>query len=332
MQDVAHSAEAIEPPSPLRTQRGAPWTHRAAEHAIRACASVTIAAVVLVLAFVLREALPLFFDRPRHAEVPLGSLVLPRQWTGYDHATFVWQPVGGVAKFNIVPLLLGSLKIATLAVLIGAPVGVAAAIGLWQLELRRARRWIKPAIELLASVPSVVVGAWALGTLAGVMQSSLGLLWRLNALTASVALAVMIAPLVFTISDDAINAVPEELTEAAFALGARRFEVALKVVVPAALPGIAAALVLGLGRAIGETMIVVMVSGNAPVLRPCDPTSSARTVTATIATELGEVVQRSPHWSVLFMLGAVLFACTLALNAIAAAIIARLTRRLRGRS
>jgi phosphate transport system permease protein len=314
----------------LRGQRATPRAHRLAERAIAGAAWMTVLLVLLVLAFVLREAVPLFFERDARHELELRSLVAPKQWPGYDHPAFVWQPVAEPPKFNVLPLLVGSLKIAGMSVLIATPLGVLAALGLWQLDLRRSRRWIKPAVELLASVPSVVLGAWALSTLASVMQSTLGLVWRLNALTAAVALALAVAPLIFTVSDDALSAVPRETLEGAFALGARRYQVALRVLLPAALPGIAAAAALGLGRALGETMIVLMVSGNAPVLRPFDPTTSARTVTATIASELGEVVQGSAHWRVLFLLGAVLFVLTLLINAAADASTRALGRRLRG--
>ncbi|MBL8680865.1 MAG: phosphate ABC transporter permease subunit PstC [Myxococcales bacterium] len=315
---------------PLRGRRATPRSHAVAERMIAGAALLTVLLVVLVLAFVLREAAPLVLDHEERRGADLASLAVPRQWPGYERSEWVWQPVGEPAKFNAVPLLVGSLKIAGTAVSIATPTGVLAALALWQLDSRRARRWIKPLVELLASVPSVVLGAWALSVLATVVQSALGLVWRLNALTAAIALSLAVAPLIFTVTDDALAAVPRETIEGAVALGARRYQVALRVLVPAALPGIAAAATLGLGRAIGETMIVLMVSGNSPVLRPLDPTTSARTVTATIASELGEVVQGSVHWRVLFLLGALLFILTLVLNALAAASTRALSRRLRG--
>src|SRR5690606_18462486 len=135
-------------------------------------------------------------------------------------------------------------------------------------------------------------------------------------------------PVIFTISEDALQAVPRSLSDAALALGARKYQIALRVVVPAALPGIAAGVVLGFGRAIGETMIVLMASGNAAVVDAFDFGSSARTVTATIAAELGEVAQGDPHWRVLFFLGVLLFAVTFVLNLVGAIIVRRLQRKL----
>jgi phosphate transport system permease protein len=135
---------------------------------------------------------------------------------------------------------------------------------------------------------------------------------------------------IFTVSEDALNAVPRDLEAAALALGARKHQVVLRVVLPAALPGIAAAAILGFGRAIGETMVVLMASGNAAVVEMFDCTTSARTVTATIASELGEVTPGDPHWRVLFLLGAMLFVITFVLNRIAVAVVTRLHRRLTG--
>lgn len=322
---------ALEPPQqPLRNTRATPWWHKAIERTIAATATLTIALVALVMLFIAREALPLFGDSAMHHDVALRTLLAPERWPGYEHAEFVWQPVGTVAKFNVVPLFVGTLKVASLALLLGAPLGMISALGLWQLDLRRARRWIKPVVELLASVPSVVLGAWFLHGVAAWLQARLHWTWRLNALTAAIALAFVVAPIIFTVADDAFNAVPADTIDAARALGARRYQIALRVMVPAALPGLAAAVVLGLGRAVGETMIVLMVSGNAPVMQPLHPTSSARTITAAIAGELGEVVQRSSHWAVLFALGALLLAFTLTLNLVAARITERLARRLRG--
>lgn len=331
MTEHAAALDRAEDARPLlRAQRATPWWHRVAERAIGAVSTLTIGLVALVMIFIVREALPLVFDAAHHHDLTLRALFVPQRWVGYELAEFVWQPVGATPKFNVVPLFIGTLKIAILALLLGAPLGLTAALGLWQLELHRARRWIKPLVELLASVPSVVIGAWFLQSVSGWMQAQLQLTWRLNALTAAVALSFVVAPIVFTVADDALRAVPDESIDAARALGARRYQIAFRVMIPSALPGLAAAVVLGLGRAIGETMIVLMVSGNAPVLRPLSATSSARTVTAAIAGELGEVVQRSTHWSVLFLLGAMLLALTLALNLAAARVTERLARRLRG--
>jgi phosphate transport system permease protein len=217
-----------------------------------------------------------------------------------------------------------------LSVLFAVPLSVGAAIYVSQYASRRAREILKPAIELLASIPSVVLGFFALVLLATFVQDLFGTTYRLNVLVASFGLTLAVAPLVFTISEDALSSVPTDLVHAALALGARKHQFVLRVIVPAALPGIAAAVILGLGRAIGETLIVLMASGNAAVVEIFDPTSSSRTVTATIAAELGEVTQGDPHWRVLFLLGTLLFLVTFFLNRAGAALIARLHRRSSG--
>jgi phosphate transport system permease protein len=193
---------------------------------------------------------------------------------------------------------------------------------------RAVREVVKPAIELLAGIPSVVLGFFALMVVASWAQATFGFRFRLNAVVAAIGLALTIVPVIFTIAEDAIQSVPKTLTEAALALGARKYQVALRVVLPAAIPGIAAGIVLGFGRAIGETMIVLMASGNAAVMEVFDFSTSVRTVTATIAAELGEVAQGDPHWRVLFLLGVMLFAVTFVLNFLGDLVIQRLRKKL----
>jgi phosphate transport system permease protein len=161
-----------------------------------------------------------------------------------------------------------------------------------------------------------------------VVESVFGFTYRLNGFVAALGLSLAVIPVVFTIAEDALSAVPRPLEEAAMALGARRWQVVLRIVVPAALPGIAAAVLLGLGRAVGETMIVLMASGNAAVTSLFDPSTSVRTITATIAGELGEVARGDRHWRVLFLLGALLLVVSWALNRLGTLAIARLRRRL----
>ncbi|MBX3249938.1 MAG: phosphate ABC transporter permease subunit PstC [Myxococcales bacterium] len=288
-----------------------------------------IAAVVLILVFILREAAPLFVDElALEAQGGLSSLVRARTWEGYDAPEHVWQPVGFPGKLNILPLFAGTLKITLLTMLLSVPVGLGGAIFLAEYAPRRLREVVKPAVELLASVPSVVVGFFALAVLAGGLQRLVDATYRLNATVAALGLAFAVVPVVVTISEDALRAVPRDLVEASLALGARRWQTTLGVTLPAALPGIAAAIVLGFGRAVGETMIVLMASGNAPVL-DASPLSSARTVTATIAAELGEVTPGDDHWRVLFLLGGLLFVVTVGLNEAGRFAVGRLRRRLR---
>jgi phosphate transport system permease protein len=296
---------------------------------IKLLAFTAVAAIALIFVFIAKEALPLFWEPDAQREIGgLSALLVPRVWPGHFETAYLWQPVGDVPKMNVVPLFLGTLRVTVLALLIAVPLAILSAIYVSHYAPPRLREVLKPAIELLASIPSVVLGFFSLIVVATVVQDVFGMTYRLNALVAAIGLSLAIVPLVFTISEDAIRAVPKELEAAALALGARKHQVVLRVVLPAALPGIAAAVILGLGRAIGETMVVLMASGNAAVMDVLAPGSSARTVTATIASELGEVTQGDVHWRVLFLLGAVLFVVTFALNRVGAWIVDRLHRAL----
>ncbi len=280
---------------------------RLVEGLIKVVALASIAAVLLILVFVGKEALPVLTSAVVHKEVSLGGLFAPRD------GVFGWQPVSDIPKYNIVPLLVGSAKVTLIALVFAVPMSVAAAVYVSEMAGKRTRELLKPAIELLAGVPSVVVGFFALVVLSSWVQAAFGTEHRLNALVAGIGLAFAICPIVFSVSEDALRAVPGSYRTAAIALGSTRSQTTLRVVLPAAGPGIAAAIVLGFGRAIGETMIVVLASGNAALLDG-SLDHSARTITATIAQELGEVVVGSPHYHVLFFLGAVLFLSTFAVN------------------
>lgn len=314
--------------------RKAPRWHRVAEGVVFALAMSAIAAIVLIFVFILREALPLFTDPAVRRDVtPLG-MILPQHYAGHDHAVSVWQPVSTIPKYGMLPLVVGSLKTTLVSLVFAVPLAILAAIFVSQYAPRRAGEWIKAAIETLAGIPSVVLGFFALAVMATVLQAVFGFPHRLNATVAGIALGVTVLPLVFTLSEDALRAVPRDIVEASTALGARKWQTVLRVIVPAAAPGISAAIVLGLGRAVGETMIVLMASGNAAMLSGSFG-ESVRTLTATIAAEMGEVVfpapgSPSPHYSVLFFLGVVLFGFTFAVNALGAAAIERLRRRLGG--
>lgn len=257
-------------------------------------------------------------------------LLLPYQWTGYDQPEWIWQPVSQIHKYNIVPLLAGSLKVTIIALLFSVPLALGAAIYVSQLSSPRLREWLKPMIELLAGIPSVVLGFFALMVMASVMQALFGAQSRLNAFVAGIALGLAVIPVVFSIAEDALTSVPRSYTQAALALGSSRWQTAWKIVLPAALPGVFAAVVLGFGRAIGETMIVLMASGNASLLS-WNLFDSTRTVTATIAAELAETVFGGHHYRMLFMLGMILFAVTFVSNLIAERIIHRLKNKLEGR-
>jgi phosphate transport system permease protein len=213
--------------------------------------------------------------------------------------------------------------------LAAAPLGIAAAVFTSEFAPRRLKELLKPTIELLAGIPSVVLGFFALMVMATWLQSALGFPYRLNAVVAGLALALTIVPVVYTVAEDALAAVPRSFREASLALGATRWETASRVVLPAAAPGVLAAVVLGFGRAIGETMIVLMASGNAAITS-WSLGESVRTIPATIAAEMGEVVFGGAHYSVLFFLGVELFLFTFILNTLAGVFVRRFVRRMSG--
>jgi phosphate transport system permease protein len=298
------------------------WLERIAEVLVQIVSLVSIASVFLILVFVGKEALPILISPEVHKEITPASLVLPYSGSGYT-----WQPVAEVPKYNILPLFAGTLKVTIIALLIAVPLSVGAAIYVAEFADKRWREYIKPAIELLAGVPSVVVGFFALIVLATWVQKIFGTHHRLNALVAGAGLAFAICPVVFSVSEDALRAVPGSYKQAALALGSTPSQLLLRVILPAAGPGIAASIVLGFGRAVGETMIVILASGNAALL-DLDLGHSTRTVTATIAQELGEVVVGSAHYDLLFALGVLLFLSTLVVNVIAERIVHRMRRNL----
>jgi len=256
-------------------------------------------------------------------------LLQPHQWIGYSKPEFIWQPVGQIKKYNIIPLLVGSLKTTLIGLLFAVPLAVGAAIYVSQLARPRVREVIKPTIELLSGIPSVVIGFFALLVMATMLQSLFGYQTRLNAFVAGIALGFAVIPVVFSIAEDALTSVPQSYTQAAMALGSSKWQAAWHIVLPAALPGVFAATVLGFGRAIGETMIVLMVC-SASVMS-WNIFDSARSITTTIAAEMAEAVSGGPHYRVLFLLGALLFAVTFVLNMIGDVVMHRLKLKLEGR-
>jgi phosphate transport system permease protein len=257
-------------------------------------------------------------------------LLKPYQWTGYEKPAYIWQPVSTIPKYNIIPLIIGSLKATLVALIISVPLALGAAIYISQIARPRVREVAKPVIELLAGIPSVVLGFFALMVMAGVLQKVFGYQSRLNAFVAGIALGFSVIPVVFSLAEDALTSVPRSYVQAALALGASRWKAAWQVVLPAAVPGIFAATALGFGRAIGETMIVLMASGNASIVSG-NLFDSARTITATIAAEMGEVVYGSGHYRILFLIGILLFSVTFVTNLIAEMVMHRLKGRMEGR-
>ncbi len=325
------SAKITVPPArpPKLTLAPAPFWHRGIEWLLRGLALSAIVAIILILVFIAKEAAPIFYDKAVRAEVTLSKMFVPQLWPGYDESSSVWQPVSEIPKFGIWPLILGTLKVTVVAMLVAVPLGVGAALYVSQYAGRRTREIVKPVVELLAGIPSVVLGFFALMVMATWFQDLFHLDSRLNALVSGVALAFAVVPVIFTLAEEALRAVPNSYVEASTALGAARWQTILRVVLPAASPGIAAGMALGLGRAVGETMIVLMASGNAAIVSG-NIADSARTISATIAAELAEVVFGGAHYTVLFFLGTLLFLTTFCINTVGDWAIRRMKIRLGG--
>jgi phosphate transport system permease protein len=230
--------------------------------------------------------------------------------------TSEWVPVSENPRFGLIGLLIGTLKVTIIAMLIAGPLAVLAALYTSCFASKRVKEIIKPIIEMLAAFPSVVIGFFALMVLATFFQDIFGYESRLNAFIGGVAMALAAIPIIYTISEDALAAVPKTYSEASLALGASKWQTAFFVVLPAATPGIFAALLLGIGRVFGETMIALMATGNAALLS-ANPFESVRTFAATIGSEMAETVFGDTHYSVLFFIGSLLFIFSFALNAVA---------------
>ena len=280
------------------------------ERLIRASGIMAIAFVVLIFAFLLREGVPAL------VEVPPGDLLATR-----------WYPIE--QHFGLLPLILGSLVVTLGAAAIALPTGLLAAIFVAEVAPRWLREVLKPAIEVLAGIPSVVLGFIGMLALSPLVREAFGAPTGLTALTGSLILAYMALPTIISVAEDALDAVPKSYRDAALALGATRWQTIWMVTVKAARSGILTAMMLGIGRAIGETMAVMMVTGNAARM-PLSLNSlllPVRTMTATIAAEMGEVAQGSTHFHVLFTIGIVLFVITFIVNLVASVAIFQQTRR-----
>lgn len=273
------------------------WQDKAVKLLLLGAASTSILVVLLIFLFLGRETFP-FLQEP-------GIKAL------FDTR---WIPVSfQKVRFGLLPLFTGSLLITGLATLITIPFSVFGAIYIAEMARPAEREFLKPFIEILAAIPSVVLGFFGLIVLAPLVKSIFHLYSGLNAFTGALLLALMAIPTVISISEDAIRSVPISYKNASLALGASELQTILRVTVPAALPGIIAAVMLGMGRIIGETMVVLMVTGNAGIVTLL-PFESVRTMTATIAAEMGEVSFGSIHYSALFCVGVVLLLITFGLN------------------
>lgn len=311
-----------------------------AEKLIKGVSFISFAVIILIFLFVFKETAPVFFPKDNSGvKIEVGqsetygddtpaagapdvkgnysTLMAADENAGFSNLMGKeWQPVSSKPKFGLWPLIVGSLKVTLFALLIGAPLAILAALYTAVFAPKKIKEFIKPAIELLAGFPSVVVGFFALVTLATLLQNIFGYEYRLNAFVGGVAMALAVIPIVFTVAEDAITSIPSSFTEASLALGANKWQTALFVILPAATPGIFAALLLGFGRAFGETMIVLMATGNASTLS-FNPFDSVRTLSATIGAEMAEVVYGDIHYTVLFLIGSILFVFTFLLNAVA---------------
>lgn len=231
----------------------------------------------------------------------------------------LWYPTEDPGLFGILPLIVASLAVTALSSLLAVPLGVLTAIYLNEVAPAMVRRIVKPFVELLAALPSVVLGFLGMVVLAPFLQETLGAATGLNLLNASLVLAIMSVPTICSVSEDALHAVPRTLREASLAMGATRWQTICRVTVPAALSGIGTAVMLGMSRAIGETMVVLMTAGGAGII-PTSLLDPVRPMPASIAAEMAEAPFRSDHYHALFAIGIVLFFLTLAFNVIASRI------------
>jgi len=253
--------------------------------------------VVLIFLFLLKEGLAVF------KTVSPFKFLLGKNW----------YPISEPSQLGILPLILGSLLVTVGAAIISVPIGVACAIYIAEVVPLKAKEILKAAIELLAAIPSVVLGFIGMVTLVPWMRILFKLPTGLTALSGSIMLAFMAMPTIVSIAEDALYSVPKTYKEGALALGATHWQAIWRVMLPAASSGILAAVMLGIGRVIGETMAVMMITGNAALI-PHSILQPVRTLTATIAAEMGEAVVGSEHYFALFAIGIVLFVISFAVN------------------
>jgi phosphate transport system permease protein len=242
-----------------------------------------------------------------------------------------WVPVSEKPRYGILALIIGTFKVTIISILFAAPLAILAALYTASFASRRMKEIIKPTIELLAGFPSVVIGFFALMVLASFLQDVFQYDTRLNSFVGGIAMGIAAIPIIFTITEDALTAVPKTFNEASLALGASKWQTAFFVILPAATPGIFAAVLLGIGRVFGETMIALMATGNAAQMG-LNPFESVRTLAATIGAEMAEVVFGDTHYNVLFLIGSLLFIFTFILNAIAEFYVkGKLMKRIQGK-
>jgi phosphate transport system permease protein len=263
-------------------------------------ASISILVLSMILLFLFVEGAPI-----------LGRVSITKFIFGQE-----WYPTSSPPDFGIFPLLVASFAVTLLSGAIAIPLGVMTAIYLAEMASARFREVVKPIVELLAALPSVVIGFFGMVIVAPFLQDHLDIATGLNLFNASLMLAFMSVPTICSISEDAIYSVPKDLKEASLALGATHWETILRVLLPASLSGISTAVILGMSRAIGETMVVLMVAGGAAMI-PTSIFNPVRPMPASIAAEMAEAPFRSNHYHALFAIGVVLFLFTMVFNLVA---------------
>jgi phosphate transport system permease protein len=309
LQANGESSPAIIPKAPLlsRPKQGREWLVRGV---VTAAGWVTVVILTLIMVMLFVEGLPAF-----QSTNPFSFIIGSK-----------WYPLSEPPVFGILSFLVGSLMITVTALIIAIPLGIGAAAFLAEIAPPPLRETIKPIIELLAGIPSIVLGFVGFILLAPVVQSIFHLSSGLNGLTAAIMLAFMALPTIVSISEDALVAVPREYKEASLALGATKWQTIYRVMIPAARSGIFASIMLGMGRVIGETMTVLMVAGGRLAI-PSFITDPMSAMTARIAIEINEAVFGSLHYSALFAMGIVLFLMTFAINLVADIVLEKQRRR-----
>ncbi|MGD8717947.1 MAG: phosphate ABC transporter permease subunit PstC [Candidatus Zixiibacteriota bacterium] len=278
---------------------------------ITAAGYSTIVIIAFIFLFIFKEGFSAF------REVPFG-----------DFFKTIWQPASEVPKYGIIPLATGTAMVTLISMIIAIPLGLGTAIYLSEIAGAREREIVKPVVELLSAIPSVVYGLLGMVVLGDVIPAITGTPFRLNAVNGGLVLAVMLTPMLASLAEDALYSVPRSYRVGSFAMGATRWEVIRRTVVPAASSGVTAAVLLSVARTLGETMAVLLATGNMAAFT-VNPLSSVRTMTATIAIEMGDAVFGGEHYHVLFALGVVLFSITFVVNLASQIIMDRYARKFR---
>ncbi len=332
------------PVSPIRK-----WKEFLVEKLLFACGAVSTLAIILIFIFLFKEGI-IALQKVSPLSDFFYSTTIEQE---YDAATdemvtigektdFVWSPASEPPRVSIIPLLWGSLGIAVITAIISTLAGVAVGVYLSEMSSTRMRNIIKPMLELLVGIPTVVVGFFMLAVIAIPLKhfaNSVGLgrfyISPYNMFIGALGVSVVIIPVIASLVDDALRAVPNDLRAASLSLGSTRWQTTWRVVLPAGISGVSAAVILGFGRAMGETMIVLMCAGNAPQLFNPDtpvlsePFSAVRTMTASIAAEMGTAAQGSIWYHTLFFIGALLVSITFVLNIVVELIVNKYRKKIR---